>query len=130
MLPDPTLPASLAAAAGESAAGCSPGGQVRAPSAALADRAWPRTAGKRRTVHGMLTGAGLARAWPHDRAHRVLRPGPPADIDDTGPVAWRRLVVRTAAGAAGMPRSPWRPIDDSLFQQRPAARCYGAGLAA
>ncbi len=24
---------------------------------------------RRRTVCGMLLGAGLARAWPHDRAH-------------------------------------------------------------
>jgi len=30
----------------------------------------------RRTVCGMLTGAGLSRLWPHDRAHLVLRPRP------------------------------------------------------
>lgn len=30
----------------------------------------------RKTVCGMLTGAGLARIWPHDRAHRFFSPGP------------------------------------------------------
>ena len=30
----------------------------------------------RRTVCGMLAGAGLSRRWPHDRAHWFFRPGP------------------------------------------------------
>jgi len=30
----------------------------------------------KRTVCGMLTGAGLSRLWPHDRAHLVLLPRP------------------------------------------------------
>lgn len=30
----------------------------------------------KRTVCGMLTGAGLSRIWPHDRAHTVSSPAP------------------------------------------------------
>src|SRR5580658_9209294 len=38
----------------------------------------------KRTVCGMLTGAGLARAWPHDRAHYFF-----SHARGT-PVAWAR----------------------------------------
>ncbi|HEX3963084.1 MAG TPA: hypothetical protein VHZ03_41700 [Trebonia sp.] len=30
----------------------------------------------KRTVCGMLSGAGLSRAWSHDRAHSFFFPGP------------------------------------------------------
>jgi DDE superfamily endonuclease len=67
----------------------------------------------RRTVCGMLTGAGLSRAWPHDRAHRFFsraRWGP----DELG-LAAARLVVRLLVP----PRAPVDvAVDDTLFKRR------------
>ena len=65
MLPEPTLPASLAALLG-ALRPCFTARSFRtfcALAAGLAGQV------RRRTCVGMLLGAGLARAWPHDRAH-------------------------------------------------------------
>jgi hypothetical protein len=67
----------------------------------------------RRTVCGMLAGAGLSRRWPHDRAHWFFaraRWNP----DDLG-LAVARLVV-TLLVPAGDPVAV--AIDDTLFRRR------------
>ena len=67
----------------------------------------------KRTVCGMLTGAGLSRAWPHDRAHRFFsraRWNP----DELG-LAAARMVVSLLV-PAGAPVSV--AIDDTLFRRR------------
>jgi len=69
-------------------------------------------AGKR-SVCGMLAGAGLARIWPHDRAHRFFaraRWNP----DDLG-LAVARLVTGLLV-PAGEPVAV--AIDDTLFRRR------------
>jgi hypothetical protein len=67
----------------------------------------------KRTVCGMLTGAGLSRAWPHDRAHSFFsrtRWNP----DDLG-IAAARLVI----GLLVPDREPVEVlIDDTLFRRR------------
>jgi hypothetical protein len=109
MLPEGTLPASL---------------QVllacfqpcfTAPSfrtfCALACGFWAQTG--RRTVCGMLTGAGLSRAWPHDRAHYFFARArwQPGDLG----LALARLVV-SALVPDGQPVTV--AIDDTLFRRR------------
>jgi len=108
MLPDLTLPASLAGLlvvlrpvftgpsfvtfCGLTAGLC---GQVR-----------------RRTVCGMLLGAGLSRCWPHDRAHYFFaRAG--WDLDELG-LAVARLVVALLV-PAGEPLAV--AVDDSVFRR-------------
>ena len=69
-------------------------------------------AGKR-SVCGMLAGAGLSRAWPHDRAHSFFsraRWSP----DDLG-LAVARLVAGLLV-PAGQPVT--LAIDDTLFRRR------------
>jgi len=109
MLPDGTLPASLQVLLAVFAP-C-----FTAPSfrtfCALACGFWAQTG--RRTVCGMLAGAGLSRAWPHDRAHYFFararwRP------DDLG-LALARLVV-SALVPDGQPVLV--AIDDTLFRRR------------
>src|SRR4029077_4934135 len=116
MLPDLTLPASLAGLlvllrpcftrpsfvtfCGLAAGLC---GQVR-----------------RRTVCGMLLGAGLARAWPHDRAHYFFARAA-WDLDELG-VAVARLVV-TLLVPAGQEITV--AVDDSVFC-RSGRTVYGA----
>ena len=67
----------------------------------------------KRTVCGMLSGAGLARLWPHDRAHwffsRALW-----NPDDLG-LAVAKLVVELLV-PAGEP--VLAAIDDTLFRRR------------
>ena len=116
MLPDLTLPASLAGLlmmlrpvfTGPSfrtfcglAAGLA--GQVR-----------------RRTVCGMLLGAGLSRCWPHDRAHYFFARAA-WDLDELG-LAVARLVVALLVPAGG-PLAV--AVDDSVFR-RCGRRVYGA----
>ena len=67
----------------------------------------------RRTVCGMLTGAGLARCWPHDRAHRFFARAR-WSADDLG-LAVARLVVALLV-PAGAPVTV--AIDDTLFRRR------------
>jgi DDE superfamily endonuclease len=67
----------------------------------------------KRTVCGMLTGAGLAQVWPHDRAHWFFsraRWNP----DELG-IAVAKLVVALLV-PAGEPVSV--AIDDTLFKRR------------
>jgi DDE superfamily endonuclease len=108
MLPDLTLPASLAGLllalrpvfTGPSFAtfcGLAAGlaGQVR-----------------RRTVCGMLLGAGLSRCWPHDRAHYFFARAA-WDLDELG-VAVARLVAALLV-PAGEPLAV--AVDDSVFRR-------------
>jgi hypothetical protein len=69
-------------------------------------------AGKR-TVCGMLAGAGLARSWPHDRAHGFFARAR-WNADDLG-LAVARLVVALLV-PAGQPVVV--AIDDTLFRRR------------
>src|ERR1700683_2921478 len=67
----------------------------------------------KRTVCGMLTGAGLSRAWSHDRAHRFFsraRWSP----DELGLAAAR--LVATLLVPAGEPVTV--AIDDTLLKRR------------
>ena len=78
---------------------------------ALACGFWAKTG--RKTVCGMLTGAGLSQIWPHHRTHYFFsrarwRPG------DLG-LALARLVV-SALVPAGQPVTV--AIDDTLFRRR------------
>jgi DDE superfamily endonuclease len=117
MLPELTLPGSLAALLGALrpcftarsfvtfcglAAGLA--GQVR-----------------RRTVCGMVLGAGLSRAWPHDRAHYFFARAR-WDIDELG-LAVARLAVLLLV-PPGVPLEA--AVDDSLFR-RSGRKVHGAG---
>jgi DDE superfamily endonuclease len=75
---------------------------------------------RRRTVCGMLLGAGLSRCWPHDRAHYFFARAA-WDLDQLG-VAVARLVVAllVPAGAAVIVA-----VDDSVFR-RAGRKVYGA----
>ena len=116
MLPDLTLPASLMLLLGalrpcftrrsfETFCGLAAGlcGQVR-----------------RRTVAGMLLGAGLAGIWPHDRAHRFFARAR-WDIDELG-LAVARLVVALLV-PEGEPVTV--AVDDSV-SCRTGRRVHGA----
>ncbi len=67
----------------------------------------------RRTVCGMLTGAGLSRLWPHDRAHWFFS-GARWSADDLG-LAVAKLVVALLV-PAGQPVTV--AIDDTLIKRR------------
>ena len=67
----------------------------------------------KRTVCGMLAGAGLARSWSHDRAHFFFARGR-WNPDDLG-LAIARLVVALLV-PAGEPVTV--AIDDTLFRRR------------
>jgi hypothetical protein len=67
----------------------------------------------KRTVCGMLAGAGLACVWPHDRAHRFFCRAR-WDPDELG-LAVARLVVALLV-PAGQPVTV--AIDDTLFRRR------------
>jgi hypothetical protein len=86
----------------------------------------------KRTVCGRLTGAGLSRLWPHDRAHYFFPPGQPAAADAAGRGEPGGEVSRPADGAgehgqgqdadqagAAAPSSPGPLI--SVSQTSPAA---------
>ena len=109
MLPEGTLPVSLQALL----AWFQP--CFTAPSfrtfCALACGFWAQTG--RRTVCGMLAGAGLSRIWPHDRAHYFFARArwQPGDLG----LALARLVV-TLLVPAGEPVTV--AIDDTLFRRR------------
>ena len=76
---------------------------------------------QRRTVCGMLLGAGLARAWPHDRAHYFFARAR-WQADELG-LAVARLVVLLLVPPAG-PLTV--AVDDSVFR-RSGRKVYGAG---
>jgi SRSO17 transposase len=67
----------------------------------------------KRTVCGMLAGAGLSRIWPHDRAHWFFARAR-WDPDDLG-LAAAKLVVALLV-PAGQPVTV--AIDDTLFRRR------------
>jgi DDE superfamily endonuclease len=75
----------------------------------------------RRTVCGMLLGAGLARAWPHDRAHYFFARAR-WQTDELG-LAVARLVVLLLV----LPADPVTvAVDDSVFR-RSGRKVHGAG---
>jgi hypothetical protein len=116
MLPDVTLPASLAVLLG-ALRPCFTAPSFRTfcgLAAGLA--AWPR----RRTVVGMLLGAGLSGVWPHDRAHYFFARAR-WEIDELG-LSVARLVVLLL-----VPPGPLTvAVDDSLFR-RTGRKVHGAG---
>jgi hypothetical protein len=67
----------------------------------------------RRTVCGMLTGAGLSRLWPHDRAHYFFSRAR-WNSDDLGLRAARLVIALLVPG--GEPVEVL--IDDTLFRRR------------
>lgn len=76
---------------------------------------------RRRTVTGMLLGAGLGRAWPHDRAHSFFARAR-WDPDELGLSAARLAVL--ALVPAGEPLRV--AVDDSVFR-RSGRKVHGAG---
>src|SRR4029450_7008218 len=116
MLPDLNLPASLAGLLAELRP-CLPGPSFRTfcgLAAGLAGQV------RRRTVCGMLLGAGLSRFWPHDRAHYFFARAA-WDLDQLG-LAVARLVVALLVPAGG---AITVAVDDSVFR-RCGRRVYGA----
>jgi hypothetical protein len=76
---------------------------------------------RRRTVVGMLLGAGLGRAWPHDRAHYFFARAR-WQVDELG-LAVARLVVLLLVP----PADPLTvAVDDSVFR-RSGRKVHGAG---
>lgn len=117
MLPDPTLPATLLALLGNLRyVFTTPG---FATFTALATGVIANTGAG--TVTGMLTGAGPARTWPHDRAHAFFAQA--AWSSDTLGLYLSRLIVRTLLpdGAALTVA-----VDDTLFKKR-GKKVFGAG---
>ena len=117
MLPGLTLPASLAALLG-ALRPC-----FTAPSFTTFCGLAAGLAGqvRRRTVAGMLLGAGLARAWPHDRAHYFFARAR-WQADELG-LAVARLVVLLLV-PPGEPLTV--AVDDSVFR-RSGRKVHGAG---
>jgi len=76
---------------------------------------------RRRTVCGMLLGADLGRAWPHDRAHYFFARAR-WQADDLG-LAVARLVVLLLVPPG---QSLTVAVDDSVFR-RSGRKVYGAG---
>jgi hypothetical protein len=75
---------------------------------------------RRRTVCGMLLGAGLSRAWPHDRAHYFFARAR-WDLDELG-LAVARVAVALLV-PAGEPLVA--AVDDSVFR-RSGRKVHGA----
>ena len=117
MLPGLTLPASLAALLG-ALRPCFTAPSFRTfcgLAAGLAGQV------RRRTMCGMLPGAGLASAWPHDRAHHFFARAR-RQTGELG-LAVARLVVLLLVPPAG-PLTV--AVDDSLFR-RSGRKVHGAG---
>src|SRR5258707_10021619 len=75
----------------------------------------------RRTVCGMLTGAGLARLWPHDRAHWFFSRAR-WSADDLGLAAAKLVVALLVPAGAPVVVA----IDDTLFRRR-GKKVWAAG---
>ena len=116
MLPGLTLPASLAGLLG-SLRPCFTGPSYRTFCGLVAGLCGQV---RRRTVCGMLTGAGLSRCWPHDRAHYFFARAR-WSADELG-LAVARLVVGLLV-PAGAPVTV--AVDDSVFC-RAGRRVWGA----
>jgi len=116
MLPEPTLPASFAALLGA----------LRSCFTARSFRTFCGLAAglavqvRRRTVVGMLLG-GLARAWPHDRAHYFFARAR-WEVGELGLAAARLVVLLLVPPGAPLLVA----VDDSLFR-RCGRRVHGAG---
>src|SRR6516165_8178030 len=117
MLPGLTLPASLAALLG-ALRPC-----LTAPSSATFCGLAAGLAGpvRRRTVVGMLLGAALQRAWPHDRAHYFLARAR-WELDQLGPAVARLVVLMLTEPGTDLRVA----VDDSVFR-RAGRKVYGAG---
>ena len=116
MLPDVTLPASLAVLLA-ALRPCFTAPSFRtfcALAAGLA--AQPR----RRTVVGMLLGAGLSRCWPHDRAHYFFARAR-WQADELGLSVARLVVLLLMAPGEALTVA----VDDSLFR-RAGRKVHGA----
>ena len=117
MLPGVTLPASLAVLLG-ALRPCFTAPSFRTfcgLAAGLAGQV------RRRTVVGMLLGAGLARAWPHDRAHYFFARAR-WQVDELG-----LAVARLVAVLLVPPGDPLTvAVDDSVFR-RSGRKVFGAG---
>jgi hypothetical protein len=75
---------------------------------------------RRRTVCGMLLGAGLGRAWPHDRAHYFFARAR-WELDELGLAVARIVVALLVPPGAAITVA----VDDSVFR-RCGRRVYGA----
>jgi len=116
MLPDVTLPASLAGLL-VALRPCFSGPSFRTfcgLAAGLCGQV------RRRTVCGMLLGAGLSRVWPHDRAHYFFARAR-WEIDELGLSVARLAVALLVAEGAPLVVA----VDDSLFRRR-GRGVYGA----
>src|SRR6516164_4830880 len=109
MLPGVTLPASLAVLLG-ALRPC-----FTAPSFATFCGLAAGLAGqvRRRTVVGMLLGAALSRAWPHDRAHYFFARAR-WEPDQLGLAVARLVVALLLPPGAAITVA----VDDSLFRRR------------
>jgi hypothetical protein len=67
----------------------------------------------RRTVCGMLAGAGLSRLWPHDRAHQFFSRAR-WNADDLGLAVAKLVVARLVPAGERVTVA----IDDTLFRRR------------
>jgi hypothetical protein len=76
---------------------------------------------RRRTVTGMLLGAGLGRAWPHDRAHRFFARAR-WDPDDLGLAVAGLAALLLLPPGAGLRVA----VDDTVFR-RSGRKVHGAG---
>src|ERR1043166_7867136 len=75
---------------------------------------------RRRTVCGMLLGAGLSRCWPHDRAHYFFARAA-WDLDELGLAVARIVVALLVPAGAAITVA----VDDPVFR-RSGRRVYGA----
>jgi hypothetical protein len=116
MLPNPTLPASLAAVL-ENLRWVFTAPTFATFTALVTGLVANTGSG---TVTGMLTAAGLARSWPHDRAHTFFSRA--AWSSDTLGMYLSRLIVRTLLPADA---ALTVAIDDTLFKKR-GKKVFGA----
>jgi hypothetical protein len=116
MLPGLTLPASLAGLLW-SLRPCFTGPSFRTFCGLVAGLAGQV---RRRTVCGMLSGAGLSRGWPHDRAHYFFARAR-WQVDELGLAVARLVVMLLVPPDAAITVA----VDDSLFR-RSGRRVCGA----
>jgi hypothetical protein len=116
MLPDVTLPGSLAGLLGAL------GPVFTAPSFATFCGLVAGLAGavRRRTVCGMLVGAWLGRCWPHDRAHYFFARAA-WELDELGLAVARLVVAALVPEGAAVTVA----VDDSVFR-RAGRKVFGA----
>lgn len=116
MLPDLTLPASLLAVLENLR------GSFTAPSFATFVAMVTGLIAKsgKGTVTGMLTGAGLARCWSHDRAHAFFSRA--SWNSETLGISLAHLIVRTLLPAG---EAVTLAVDDTLFKRR-GKKVFGA----